>query len=144
MQPRKADLPLRRTMAPPHPEQRSVACGVAMLANGRARLGNLPCERRRCGLRHQQVDAAPGTGQGDVEQPTLHGVRERAGVSQDQRQQGIIGDTTRKEDYARMVDDGLLPEDAEPFDGLMTKCAEIAERINRASKQRKNIRGAMP
>lgn len=39
-----------------------------------------------------------------------------------------------EEDYARMVDDGLLLEDAEPFDALMTKCAEIAERANRAGE----------
>lgn len=36
-----------------------------------------------------------------------------------------------EEDYARMVDDGLLLEDAEPFDALMARCAEIAERANR-------------
>lgn len=35
------------------------------------------------------------------------------------------------EDYARMVDDGLLLEDAEPFDALMARCADIAERANR-------------
>jgi hypothetical protein len=36
-----------------------------------------------------------------------------------------------KEDYARMVDDDLLLEDAEPFDALMARCADIAERANR-------------
>ena len=36
-----------------------------------------------------------------------------------------------EEDYARMVDDGLLLEDAEPFDALMARCADIAERANR-------------
>lgn len=35
-----------------------------------------------------------------------------------------------EEDYARMVDDGLLLEDAEPFDALMARCADIAERAN--------------
>lgn len=32
-----------------------------------------------------------------------------------------------EEDYARMVDDGLLLEDAEPFDALMARCADIAD-----------------
>jgi hypothetical protein len=36
-----------------------------------------------------------------------------------------------EEDYARMVDDGLLLEDAESFDALMARCADIAERGNR-------------
>ena len=36
-----------------------------------------------------------------------------------------------EEDYARMVDDGLLLEDAEPFEALMARCANIAERANR-------------
>jgi hypothetical protein len=35
-------------------------------------------------------------------------------------------------DYARMVEDGLLLEDAEPFETLMRRCADIAERANRA------------
>ncbi len=39
---------------------------------------------------------------------------------------------TLEEDYARMVEDGLLLEDAEPFEALMTRCADIAERANRA------------
>ncbi|MUT27149.1 MULTISPECIES: nucleotidyl transferase AbiEii/AbiGii toxin family protein [Mesorhizobium] len=34
-------------------------------------------------------------------------------------------------DYARMVDDGLLLEDAEPFEALMARCADIAEQANR-------------
>jgi hypothetical protein len=38
-----------------------------------------------------------------------------------------------EEDYARMVEDGLLLEDAEPFEALMTRCADIAARTNRAS-----------
>ncbi|MBL8584830.1 MAG: nucleotidyl transferase AbiEii/AbiGii toxin family protein [Rhizobiaceae bacterium] len=41
------------------------------------------------------------------------------------------------EDYARMVDDGLLLEEAEPFDVLMARCAEIAARANGAA----NIEG---
>jgi hypothetical protein len=36
-----------------------------------------------------------------------------------------------EEDYAHMVEDGLLLDDAEPFDALMTRCADIAERANR-------------
>jgi hypothetical protein len=32
-----------------------------------------------------------------------------------------------------MVEDGLLLEDAEPFDALMARCADIAVRANRAS-----------
>ncbi len=38
-----------------------------------------------------------------------------------------------EEDYARMVDDGLLLEDAEPFDTLMARCADISTRANNAS-----------
>jgi hypothetical protein len=37
------------------------------------------------------------------------------------------------EDYARMVDDGLLLEEAEPFETLMQRCADIAARANRAA-----------
>ena len=37
-----------------------------------------------------------------------------------------------KEDYAHMVEDGLLLEDAEPFEALMERCADIAERANSA------------
>lgn len=36
------------------------------------------------------------------------------------------------EDYARMVDDGLLLEEAEPFETLMERCADLADRANRA------------
>ena len=36
-----------------------------------------------------------------------------------------------EEDYARMVEDGLLLEDAEPFEALMVRCADIAARANR-------------
>ncbi len=39
-----------------------------------------------------------------------------------------------EEDYARMVEDGLLLEDAEPFETLMARCADIAERANRWSQ----------
>ena len=38
-------------------------------------------------------------------------------------------------DYARMVEDGLLLEDAEPFEALIAGCADIAERANRAAAQ---------
>jgi hypothetical protein len=34
------------------------------------------------------------------------------------------------EDYVRMVDDGLLLEEAEPFDALMGRCADLAARAN--------------
>jgi hypothetical protein len=37
------------------------------------------------------------------------------------------------EDYARMVEDGLLLEDAEPFKALMARCADIAARANTAA-----------
>ncbi|NEW86870.1 nucleotidyl transferase AbiEii/AbiGii toxin family protein [Rhodopseudomonas sp. WA056] len=37
-------------------------------------------------------------------------------------------------DYARMVEDGLLLEDAEPFEALIERCADIAKRVNRAAK----------
>ena len=36
-----------------------------------------------------------------------------------------------EKDYARMVEDGLLLEDAEPFEALMAGCANIAARANR-------------
>ena len=39
-----------------------------------------------------------------------------------------------KDDYGRMVDDGLLLEDAEPFEALMERCADLADRANRAAK----------
>ncbi|MCB1467112.1 MAG: nucleotidyl transferase AbiEii/AbiGii toxin family protein [Rhizobiaceae bacterium] len=38
------------------------------------------------------------------------------------------------DDYARMVEDGLLFDDAEPFEALMAQCADIAARANRAAK----------
>lgn len=37
-----------------------------------------------------------------------------------------------EEDYVRMVEDGLLLEDAETFEALMARCAHIAERANRS------------
>lgn len=37
------------------------------------------------------------------------------------------------EDYRRMVEDGLLLDDAEPFEALMDRCADIAARTNRAA-----------
>jgi hypothetical protein len=37
-----------------------------------------------------------------------------------------------EEDYGRMVEAGLLLEDAEPFETLMARCADIAVRANRA------------
>ena len=44
------------------------------------------------------------------------------------------GDASKalEEDYRRMVEDGLLLEDAEPFEALMVRCADIAARANRA------------
>ena len=47
------------------------------------------------------------------------------------------GASALAEDYARMVNDGLLLEEAEPFDVLMARCAEIAARANGAA----NIEG---
>lgn len=45
-----------------------------------------------------------------------------------------VGDGAKalEEDYARMVEDGLLFDDAEPFDALMARCADMAKRANRA------------
>lgn len=37
-------------------------------------------------------------------------------------------------DYARMVEDGLLLENAESFEALIARCVDIAERANRATK----------
>lgn len=39
-----------------------------------------------------------------------------------------------EDDYRRMVEDGLLLEDAEPFEALMARCADIAARANRAAE----------
>jgi Nucleotidyl transferase AbiEii toxin, Type IV TA system len=46
-----------------------------------------------------------------------------------------VGDGAKAlaEDYARMVDDGLLLEEAEPFETLMERCADIAARGNNAA-----------
>lgn len=40
--------------------------------------------------------------------------------------------TALGDDYGRMVEDGLLLEDAEPFEVLMERCADVAARANRA------------
>ncbi len=47
-----------------------------------------------------------------------------------------VGDGAKalEDDYARMVEDGLLFDDAEPFEALMARCADIAARANRAAK----------
>jgi hypothetical protein len=37
-------------------------------------------------------------------------------------------------DYGRMVEDGLLMDDAEPFEALMARCADIADRANRGAR----------
>src|ERR1700678_3690296 len=42
-------------------------------------------------------------------------------------------------DYARMVDDGLLLDEAEAFDELLEQCRELQERVNRG-KSSKRIR----
>jgi hypothetical protein len=34
------------------------------------------------------------------------------------------------EDYQRMVDDGLLLDDAEQFDALLSRCHALAEKVN--------------
>jgi hypothetical protein len=34
------------------------------------------------------------------------------------------------EDYARMVEDGLLLDDAEPFDALLERCRALADKVN--------------
>ena len=49
-----------------------------------------------------------------------------------------VGDGAKalEDDYARMVEDGLLFDDAEPFEALMARCADIAERANRVREQR--------
>lgn len=47
-----------------------------------------------------------------------------------------VGDGAKalEEDYARMVEDGLLLDDAEPFEALMAQCADIASRANSVAK----------
>jgi hypothetical protein len=37
------------------------------------------------------------------------------------------------DDYQRMVEDGLLLDDAEPFDDLLEQCCAIADRVNQAT-----------
>lgn len=44
------------------------------------------------------------------------------------------GEKALAEDYARMVEDGLLFGNAEPFKALMARCSDIATRANRAAK----------
>lgn len=43
------------------------------------------------------------------------------------------GQKALKDDYARMVDDGLLFDDAETFDELLERCAAICEKTNSAA-----------
>lgn len=47
-----------------------------------------------------------------------------------------VGDGAKalEEDYVRMVEDGLLFDDGEPFKALMARCENIAVRANRAVK----------
>lgn len=47
-----------------------------------------------------------------------------------------IGDGVKalEDDYARMIEDGLLFDDAEPFDSLIKRCAQIAEHVNQAGR----------
>lgn len=37
------------------------------------------------------------------------------------------------DDYSKMIDGGLLLEEAEPFEALMERCADIAARANSAA-----------
>ena len=41
---------------------------------------------------------------------------------------------TLAEDYQRMVEDGLLLDDAEPFDALLERCQALAERVNAVAR----------
>jgi len=48
-----------------------------------------------------------------------------------------------EEDYARMVEEGLLLEDAEPFEALMARYADIVERATaRVTNPTREVRGA--
>ena len=49
-----------------------------------------------------------------------------------------VGDGAKalEDDYARMVEDGLLFDDAEPFEALMARCADIAARANQRGQIR--------
>jgi len=40
---------------------------------------------------------------------------------------------TLAEDYQRMVEDGLLLDDAEPFDVLLQRCQALALKVNAAA-----------
>jgi len=44
-----------------------------------------------------------------------------------------------QQDYGQMVDDGLLLEDAEPFEALIDRCADIARRANLAAHTRRDV-----
>jgi hypothetical protein len=48
-----------------------------------------------------------------------------------------VGDGAKalEDDYARMVEDGLLFDDAEPFEALMARCTEITARANDAANK---------
>ena len=37
---------------------------------------------------------------------------------------------TLAEDYQRMVEDGLLLDDAEPFDDLLEQCQALSDKVN--------------
>jgi hypothetical protein len=43
-------------------------------------------------------------------------------------------------DYGQMVDDGLLLEDAEPFEALIERCTDVAGRGNRATDVRARLK----
>ena len=47
------------------------------------------------------------------------------------------GDARRAlaEDYERMVEDGLLLDDAEPFDALLRRCQALADKVNAAVRE---------
>jgi hypothetical protein len=53
-----------------------------------------------------------------------------------------VGDALKalEEDYAQMVEDGLLLQDAEPFAALMAGCADIALRANREAGRKRDER----
>lgn len=40
------------------------------------------------------------------------------------------------DDYQRMLEDGLLLDDAEPFDALLERCQALAERVNAVARAR--------
>ncbi len=45
------------------------------------------------------------------------------------------GASALAEDYARMIDDGFLLEDAEPFDELVAHCADVTARASAEGKE---------